>query len=390
MFSKITKSNHPKYFTDSRKIRILISLHDLFFFFRKKPLYPPEKVTSILVCNWASFGDVFLSTAILAPLKKKWPDVRIDFLTSPASKIVIENHPLINKIYTTINWKPQNSDFSLLCRLGIFLKHLITSNAPLLKEINVNQYDLAIDLNPFFPNCCYSLLRKTNIPYLLEFSSAGCYSPFSCAIDFPEKLGYLPKMYSFLLQKLNIPPSPLKPSLSFLETSPLKNYIVLHMGTKEIQKEWPISQWKILAHKLSCKKFTLVFTGKGEREQKAIQEISSSLPNTINLCDELNWNEFVSVLKEARAIISVDTVTIHLAAAFDIPILGLYFATKHIELWMPDYGKTHFLVQATPHIYLSNPSFLKDRSDVTVLGSITPHDVYSCFKNLCSLSSAIS
>lgn len=367
-----------------------MSLHDLFFFFRKKPLRPPEKVTSILICNWASFGDVFLSTAILPPLKKKWPDIRIDFLTSPASKIVIENHPLINKIYTSINWKPQNSALPLLFRLAVFLKHLITSDKALLKEINANQYDLAIDLNPFFPNCCYSLLRKTNIPYLLEFSSAGCYSPFSCAIDFPEKLGYLPKMYSCLLQKLNIPPSPLKPCIAFLETSPLKNYIVLHIGTKETQKEWPISQWKTLAQKLSCEEFTLVFTGKGEREQKAIKEISSSLPNTINLCDKLNWNEFASVLKGAEAIISVDTVTVHLAAAFDAPIIGLYFATKHIELWMPDYGKAHFLVQETPNLYLSNPSFFQDRPDVTVLDNITPHDVYSCLKNLCSLSFAIS
>jgi ADP-heptose:LPS heptosyltransferase len=368
------------------KVCLFLACYNFFCFFRKKKLPPqPEKINSLLVCNWANLGDVLLATSIIPALKEHWPEAKIGFLTSPTSRVVLENHPLIYRIHIAYSWKQRALFQPLLVQIGIFLHSLIFPNDLVIKEIEKENYDLAIDLHPFFPNCSY-LLSKTSIPYFLEFDSAKFHAPRSCTIDFPGKLDYLPRMYSFFLHALNISHHPLKPCFHFTNTSPLKDqeYVVFHLGTTEERREWSTHHWKTLAQKLSSEGKLIVFTGKGKREQKAIKEVSSSLYpiQFINLCDQLDWNGFVSVIKEATAVISVNTITVHLAALLDTPGVGLYLFTREPELWLPDYGSLHFLVQEGPKIYFSDPSFLKNRKNTTGLPDITPEDVFSCFKAL--------
>ncbi|MFS8564238.1 MAG: glycosyltransferase family 9 protein [Rhabdochlamydiaceae bacterium] len=375
-----------KFCTRSRKVRFLFFLHSLLRTFRKKhtPL-PPEKVNSILICNWANLGDVLLATSIIPALKEKWPQAKIGFLTSPTSKIVLQDHPLIDTVHIASNWKQRVLNASFFRRFLTFLHICISSNTLFIEEIKNQYYDLAIDTHPFFPNCSY-ILRKARIPYFLEFSSAGLHLPQTCAIDFPKKLEYLPKMYCSLLQALNIAPQPLNPCFHFTHTSPLKGqeYIVLHMGTTEVRREWSTGHWITLARTLAQEGKTIVFTGQGKREAKAIQEVTSFLPHFINLCDQLNWSEFISVIKDAKTLISVNTVSVHLAAYLGTPCIALYFATYHPELWMPDYGSIHFLIEENSHVYLSDASFFKQRKNITQVAKITPQDVY--LKSLSYLS----
>ena len=42
--------------------------------------------------------------------------------------------------------------------------------------------------------------------------------------------------------------------------------------------------------------------------------------------------------------ISVDSVSVHLAALFHIPILALYLYNHVVELWLPDAEKASFLI----------------------------------------------
>ena len=375
---KYYSGKHP--FNDSWKICFFLNCWNFFRFLKKKPPLP-KKINSILVCNWANLGDVLLATSILAALKEKWPTAKIGFLTSPDSQVVLKNHPLINKIHTASNWKKETLFRPLATKIKIFLHSLISSKNPVIKEINQENYDLALDLHPFFPNCSY-LLRKTNIPCLLEFDSARFQSAKSYTVNFPDKLSYLPNVYSAFLDALNISSKPLKPNFHFINTPPLKNqnYIVLHVGTTEERREWPIDHWKTLAKKLSSEGKTLVFTGQGKREQEAIHEISSSLPQCLNLCNKLDWNGFISVIKEAQFVISVNTVTVHLAALLNTPGIGLYIFTREPELWIPDYGSLHFFVHTGPHVYFSDPDFLKNRKNITELLDITPDVVFSFLK----------
>ena len=374
-------SKHPRYFTGSWKIRFFLYLHAFFLFFRKKPpLFQPEKIKKILICNWATLGDILVVTSVLPALKQKWPDAKIGFLTSPDSKIAIENHPLIDKIHVASPWKQEAIRRSLFARLRLVLHGLKFKYASLIQDLTRENYDLAIDFHPFFPNVS-CILKEIPIPYVVTFSSAGFHPPHSYTVNFPEKLGYLPKMYSHLLGSLGIEGKSLKPCFYFIEAPPIidQGYIILHGGTTEERREWRLDHWKSLASKLSSEGFKIVFTGKGAREQEVIAAISAVCPGSINLCNQLDWNGFLSVIKNAQAIISVNTVTVHLAAALGTPVLGLFLSTAYLELWLPDSGACSFLIQDTHMAYLSDPSFLTNHPKAHVVSEITPENAYIDF-----------
>lgn len=375
------KKSHSRYFTDSLKVRLLLSLYDGLTFFRKKPKpIESNNIQKILVCNWATLGDVILSTSILPWLKQKWPDAKIDFLTSPNSQVALENHPLINKVYTALNWKVDALKSSILSQIRLLLQSLTSKYSSLISHLKKENYDLAIDLHPFFPNTS-CILKSLNIPHIVTFDSAGFHPLHAHVVSFPKTLRYLPHMYAHLLHSIGIEASYLKPCFYFKKSPQIpKEFIIFHVGTTEKAREWNISYWKSLAKKLSSEGFKIVFTGQGKREQEAILDISSHVPDALNLCNLLDWSDFLSFIQEAQMVISVNTVTIHLAAALKTPILGLFLATKYLELWLPEETHCHFLIQDSDCAYLSDPSFLKNHPKVDVVLKITPEKVYSSFK----------
>src|SRR3989344_5494937 len=76
---------------------------NLIFFprlFKKAEEIKPEEIQEILVIRTAYIGDVIMTIPILKPLKERFPDSRISFLTSIKAKEILKNNPYIDKIIT--------------------------------------------------------------------------------------------------------------------------------------------------------------------------------------------------------------------------------------------------------------------------------------------------
>jgi ADP-heptose:LPS heptosyltransferase len=120
-----------------------------------------------------------------------------------------------------------------------------------------------------------------------------------------------------------------------------KGYLVMHPGSDRKNKEWPIEEWKKLVKK--CEKdFFLVFTGKGKREKELVAKILEGSCNAISLVDDLSWKEFVDAIKEARALISIDTASIHIARGFSIPTYALFCGIEDPCYFAPPEAKVFF------------------------------------------------
>ena len=59
---------------------------------------PKEKISKILVIKLRAIGDVLLSTVVLKNLRHNFPHVKIDFLTEPPSKEIIEGNPYVDEL----------------------------------------------------------------------------------------------------------------------------------------------------------------------------------------------------------------------------------------------------------------------------------------------------
>ena len=284
----------------------------------KKSIPPPRR---ILISNIAHFGDVVIALALVPVLKRVYPEAEIGFLAGSWSRKLLEVFPEIKWIHSF--------DHPLLNREAkIKMAALIQGGRSFHQataEIRQVKYDVAIESYHFLQNSI-PLLWWAGVPVRIGYTCGG----FGTFLTHPHMWHYQSKSileYHFeLLRDLGIEgpppvclPWPKRRNVSAAEALvPEKPYIILHPGGGAEFKAWPLSRWKDLARILASRGERIVLTGRGVAEQKTIEAIMAEVPNGLNLCDTLDWDSFLEVIRNARLLIGIDSLAGHLAAALDI------------------------------------------------------------------------
>lgn len=102
-------------------------------------------------------------------------------------------------------------------------------------------------------------------------------------------------------------------------------WIILHAGVSEAKRAYPSDLWSETAQKLIKEMgYQVLFTG-NEKEKTLTDDLTKTTGNgAFSLGGVLSLEEFVSLVKNAPLIISVNTGTIHIAAAAGTPLIVLY------------------------------------------------------------------
>lgn len=332
-----------KYPIYNKKAYFLLSAADAFlsiFLKRRAKLIPRPK--KLLLCNCAHLGDGILTTALLAPLKKSFPDLRIGVLAASSSAPIFKNHPLVDYYHAIDHWKMNRHGKS---KYFSYIK----SRHQALKEIKRVGYDTAIDCNFHFPNMA-PLLWQAKISIRIGFETAGL-SPFLTHSKNWSPLKNEPAAYSFFSLFDFLPgikgPLELKPYL-FHQKSEKQHYIVIHPGSGDAKKQWPLQNWRQLTKKLVNDGYRLYFTGKGKKESELIQSCIEGLGDIKNLSDQLNFKELVEVIQKASLLIGVDSSAGHIASAVDTPSILLFTAIHPSNIWKPQTNLVRCLSKAPP------------------------------------------
>ncbi len=307
------------------------------FFQKKRSQSIHEESPKILLCCFASLGDVLLASYSISPLKKRWPKARIGFLCSPISASMLQIVKDVDFIHTIPYWMKKQSKLKNLFSL---FYHSLFIYPQIAKEIQGIKYDLSIELHPFFPNTI-PIAKRARIPRRIGFGSGGYDILLTDPVDLPEKREYLPFLYRKLLAVLESDLDSPKASLEIPFSQKIANeikgrsFILLQMGTSDCRKEWAPEYWHAVAIELVRLGFFLVFTGKGAHDidlwNKARLEGLG-----VNLIDALDLAEFAFLLRQAKAVISVDSFPVHLAAILQVPFVALYLYSESIEFWLPE------------------------------------------------------
>jgi ADP-heptose:LPS heptosyltransferase len=298
-----------RYLVRSRLAVFVLRCIDALFRQRRAEWKSPKR---ILLCNLAHLGDVVRATAALPIVKEAYPEAEIGFLIGSWSKPVLQNHPLVDKIHCVDHWKLNRASTPLWKKILHYLKQ----RKKVIREIQ--GYDLAIDLYPYFPNAIH-MLYKAGIPLRVGYTSGG----FGPLLTHPQEW----KENSLSRPHL-ICPSRVQ-----------KTHILMHMGTGSSLKEWPEKRWKELAMRLAGEGHELVFTGRGEAECARIQRMGVG-----HLVMDAEWDVFVSWIAEAKLLISVDSAAVHVAAAFEVPTVVLFCGINSMSEWRPHNPKAQVLM----------------------------------------------
>lgn len=286
----------------------------------------------LLVLRFSSIGDIVLTSPVLRCLKNQLPGVEIHYLTKKKFFGILEHNPHIDKILT-------------------FEKDL----APLIPFLKAEKYNAIIDL--------HSNLRSSWIKARLGIKSSSF-----------DKLNL--KKWAYVNLKWNTMPSvhivdryldsikflsvendgfglefypcdcdkPIETELpGWVQNSP---YIVASIGGTHFTKKMPPKKWASL---LSALPLPVILIGGKEDVEigNELQKMTSGSKNQVwNACGKFSIGGSAHLIKQSQMVLSHDTGMMHIAAAFQKPIVAIWGNTTP-ELGMYPYKTPFFNLEVS-------------------------------------------
>ena len=144
-----------------------------------------------------------------------------------------------------------------------------------------------------------------------------------------------------------IPPQVTDAAKRLIKEAGIEEYAVFHVGARWKTKMWPENNWREFAGRFQSETgIPVVFTG-SPTDSAIVERIISGLSGRfLNFCGKGNLIFLSAILKGAKMMVTVDSGPMHLASAFNIPIVSLFGPTSPEKTGPITGGKNHnFQVQ---------------------------------------------
>jgi ADP-heptose:LPS heptosyltransferase len=266
-----------------------------------------------LIIRFSSIGDIVLTTPVVRCLKTQMPQAEIHYLTKKTFASILIYNPYIDKI--------------------ISYQKSLSEVLPTLKN---EGYDYIIDL--------HHNIRSLKVKWQLNAKS----------YSFPKlnvekwlatalKIQKLPPIhivdrYLSTLSDFGIKndgkgldyfiPDEDKKAVNRLPLPFHNSFIGLVIGAALPTKKLPTEKLREICLGLKC---PIALLG-GPEDAAAGEVIGQNLPNVFNACGKFTLNESAGLVANASVIISHDTGLMHIAAAFQKPIISIWGNT------IPEFG----------------------------------------------------
>ena len=270
----------------------------------------------ILVWQTAFLGDLILSTPLFASIKALYPESQLHIIAKPFGKDVLKNNPYVDKLI-------------------IFDKNK-QSTLSLIKQLKDEKYDIAV--SPHRSHRASYSLFLSKIPIRIGFDKAGfsflytkkAQHRFDGTHEIDRNLQLLKFLDRYNEKKL------IKFPQLFLDEEEdkfykkygleSKKYIAVAPGSKWKTKRWTKEGFAEVLDRLS-KTEEVVIIGSNEDADFTEEILKLSKSKPLNLVGKTNLRESFSIIKHAKALISNDSAPVHMAVAFNTPVVDIYGPT---------------------------------------------------------------
>jgi len=268
----------------------------------------------IAVIQLGRIGDMVLMTPLFKAIKEHFKDVELTVFAGPSNYSIIQNNPYIDKTFVVVK-----SPFVILKTI----LYLLT-----------NKFEYWIDPKDHQSTESRVLAKISKSVHKIGFNATGQQKVFD--IDLPNEK----KEYHHTQIGLNsivplgyvMPENPPKPLLytltesdkyvnSFLETNNMDKFVLLNISGSAEHKMWQNDSWIEFLTKVEIK-YNIVLCFAPSEESNA-DYIVSKIPG-IRIFKSRNINDIVSLVSKSIYLMTPDTAIVHIAAAFNIPVFGLY------------------------------------------------------------------
>ena len=279
-------------------------------------------IKKLAIVKLSAMGDIIHAMISLQFIKKKFPNIQIDWIVESAFSQVLENNPDINNIYK-VNLKGIKKD-----KLSVF------SQIKLIKKISRNNYDLIIDAQGLIKSSIVSKLLGSNTAGFDKKSTRESLASvfYSKKINIAYEKNVIDRnakvistALDFSIKKEDILTK--KPFLFFSKDEKLidnyikedQNNVVFIVGASCPSKIYSKEKFVKLANKIDSN----VLIAWGNIEEKEIAQFISKQSNA-KVLPKLNLSELKCLIANSDLVIGNDTGPTHMAWALNIPSITLF------------------------------------------------------------------
>ena len=274
----------------------------------------------ILVIRFSSIGDIVLTSPVVRCLHEQVEGSEIHFLTKKAYAEIVESNPHVYKVYT------------IQKRVSEVMTQLKAEHYDYIVDLhnNLRSWQVMMQLRKPFRS-----LRKLNLKKWMMVRFKLNFLPPVHIVD-----RYLDAAKAFGIKNdglgldFIIPPSQ-NVALSDLPAPFRDGYIGIVIGGKHNTKILPAERVIELCRLI---KLPVVLLGGSEDKARGKQVSHADGVMAYNACGNYNLMQSASLVQQASAIITNDTGLMHIAAAFQKPVVSIWGNT------IPDFGMSPYLV----------------------------------------------
>ena len=277
----------------------------------------------ILVFSFSFIGDAVLSTAVIQPLRKHFPNSHITYLIGPIALNLLTNDPQID---ATLAYDNRGEHSGLIGRLK------------LIRLLRSQKFDLVVNIRDSF---------------IARFLGAEHWG-----LVRGDRNTHAVKRYLDILTKHGVDVSDAHPYLQLTEDEhtnaqdilfeagiPLDKLIIgIHPGGNWEYKLWSAKKYAALADLLTEKYNATILLFAGPNERRLQSDVAAMMNSQPIIIDTDILREVAALIASCNIYIGNDTGPMHIASAVGTPVIALFGSTNHIR--SGPYGESHTVIQS--------------------------------------------
>ncbi|QRG06177.1 glycosyltransferase family 9 protein [Xanthobacter dioxanivorans] len=299
---------------------------------------------SILVLKLDHIGDLITALPACERLRAAFPASRLDLLCGPYNVELARSTGLFDAVHAYDFFGAQDRT----------PRRADADDVDEMRRLGLPAYDIAVDLRHDDDTriLLWGIAAQVRVgfaslsrPFALDIAlpemeasarASGLLSP----VDATTRLVLLAEALSSLFRAarhgyggaLGCMPPPATAPARFPH-----GYVVLAVGSRLPIKRWPVPAWQELAQALLARTpFGLVLLGRAG-EDAGLATLADTLPGNrmLDLTGGLTLAEVPAVLREAKALVGLDSGPAHMASALGVPCVVLFSGFAEARVWAP-------------------------------------------------------
>ena len=288
-----------------------------------------NKQKTFVVINLAYIGDVMVCSALCEEIKRNYPESKLIFVTNKISAQVAEGIPSVDEVRVFDKKKEHRGLLGLLKFASVF------------KDVDVcfpiHSYDRG-NLLAFLTGAKRRISNKQE-KNLTRFLLTDCLDTNSVhVVDRTLELvvpitGKKPESS----MNYRVKDECCKRAFDMIKEQGYDKYdlVALCTNTKNPVKDWNAKDAAEFIRLVNESGKRIVWVGTSNSSEMA-EEVKNNIGDVfLNLINKTDIALLGGVLKNCRALVSVDTGTMHIGVAMKMPVVSLFFVPFLVDEWAP-------------------------------------------------------